>query len=37
MNSIGFWLTKLADRWDHHPRLVPYLLSGLFDTDEKIQ
>ncbi|KAM3145249.1 hypothetical protein pb186bvf_002577 [Paramecium bursaria] len=37
IQQVGFWLTKLDDRWDHHARLVPYLLSGLFDEDSHIQ
>ncbi len=37
IRSVGDWLTLLPDRWDHHGRLVPYLLSGLFDSDIDIQ
>lgn len=37
IRSVGDWLTVLTDRWDHHPRLVPYILSGLFDVDQDIQ
>lgn len=29
MRSVGEWASKVPDRYDHHPRLVPYLLSGL--------
>lgn len=36
IRSVGDWLTLLPDRWDHHARLVPYLLSGLFDSDTDI-
>lgn len=25
---IGNWLISLPDRWDHHSRLVPYLITG---------
>jgi hypothetical protein len=37
IGSVGDWLTRLADRWDHHARLVPYILSGLFDSSSDIQ
>lgn len=37
IKQIGFWLTELADKWDHHPRMVPYVLSGLFDSEIAIQ
>lgn len=30
------WLMNLEDRYDHESRLVPYLLSGLFDLNEEI-
>lgn len=36
IRCVGDWLTILPDRWDHHARLVPYLLSGLFDESEDI-
>ena len=32
MKCLREWSYKLEDRYDHHPRLVPYLLSGLFDS-----
>ena len=28
---LGEWLTRLPDKFDHEGRLVPYLLTGLFD------
>ncbi len=28
------WVCDLSDKYDHHGKLVPYLLSGLFDSDE---
>lgn len=31
------WILKLPDREDHHGRLFPYLLSGLFDESKEIQ
>lgn len=37
IRCIGDWLTLLPDRWDHHSRLVPYLISGLFDESQDIQ
>lgn len=37
ISCIGDWLTRLEDRWDHHARLVPYILSGLFDSNEEVQ
>ena len=30
LRSVGEWAAKVPDRYDHHPRLVPYLLSGFF-------
>jgi hypothetical protein len=33
MNSIKIWICDLSDKYDHHGKLVPYLLSGLFDQD----
>ena len=36
LKCVGEWASKVPDRWDHHPRLVPYLLSGLFDDFEEI-
>ena len=34
---VGDWLTRLADRWDHHARLMPYIVSGLFDESEDVR
>jgi len=31
MRCVGEWICDLPDRYDHHPRLIPYILSGLFD------
>lgn len=33
---ITNWLIKLEDRFDHEARLVPYVLSGLFNSNEEI-
>lgn len=37
IQSVSDWLTRLADRWDHHARLTPYILSGLFDDNQDIR
>ena len=37
IRTCGEWAIKLADRYDHHARVVPYLLSGLFDEFEPIR
>lgn len=31
------WLINLKDREDHYPRLIPYLLTFVFDSDPEIQ
>ncbi len=33
---ITDWLIKLEDRYDHEARLMPYVLSGLFNKEEHI-
>ena len=37
IGSVSDWLTRLTDRWDHHARLVPYILSGLFDSSADVR
>jgi hypothetical protein len=37
IEMIGEWATTMEDRWDHHERLVPFLLTGLTDDDEDIR
>lgn len=37
IRRVGEWCMELEDRWDHHPRLVPYLLSGVFDEEEEVR
>jgi len=37
IKCCGEWAGKLADRYDHHARIVPYLLSGLFDDFDEIR
>ena len=34
--QIGDWITRLPDRYDHHARLVPYILTGVFDKNAEI-
>ena len=31
MQYLNRWICILEDKYDHHPRLLPYLLSGLVD------
>lgn len=37
MNCLYFWVCILDDKYDHHPKLVPYVLSGLFDEEANIR
>lgn len=37
LRVVGDWMTTLPDRYDHESRLIPYLLSGLFDRMEEIR
>jgi hypothetical protein len=37
MKSIRIWTCTLDDKYDHHGRLVPYIMSGLFDRDDEIR
>ena len=37
MNSLYFWICILDDKYDHHAKLVPYVLSGLFDEEQSIR
>lgn len=37
LRQAGDWVCELPDRYDHHPRLIPYLLSGLFDHQPEIR
>jgi hypothetical protein len=34
---IADWLTKLPDKYDHESRLIPYILTGLFDPIPEIK
>lgn len=37
MKSLHFWICVLEDKYDHHGKLVPYVLSGLFDEDAEVR
>ena len=37
MRHLKIWNCDLNDKFDHHGKLVPYLLSGLFDVDQKVR
>ena len=37
MKHIKIWICDLNDKYDHHPKIVPYLLSGLFDSDDEVK
>lgn len=37
MNHLKIWTCDLDDKYDHHGRIVPYMLSGLFDEDEQVK
>jgi len=37
MRHLKIWTCDLDDKYDHHGRLVPYILSGLFDTDDTVR
>ena len=37
MTSLKVWTCDLDDKYDHHGRLVPYILSGLIDDDDKVK
>jgi len=30
-------MTSLKDKWDHDKRILPYIISGLFDGNLEIQ
>lgn len=36
IRQIGDWIIRLPDRWDHYPRMVPYILSGVIDKNREI-
>ena len=37
LRCVGDWVSRLPDRYDHLPRLIPYLLSGMFDDFQEIR
>jgi hypothetical protein len=37
MRHMKVWVCDLNDKYDHHGKLVPYLLSGLFDPDPEVR
>jgi len=37
MRHLKIWICDLNDKYDHHGKLVPYLLSGLFDSDDLVR
>ena len=37
LRCVGDWVSRLPDRYDHMPRLIPYLISGMFDDFEEIR
>lgn len=37
IREIKIWCCVLDDKYDHHGRLVPYILSSLFDKDESVR
>ena len=36
IQHMSYWSTVLEDRFDHHTRLTPYILTGLFDPFDQI-
>ena len=37
LKHIKIWTCDLDDKYDHHGRIVPYILSGLFDSDDVVR
>ena len=37
LHMLVDWMTRLADRWDHEMRFLPYLLNGLTDDVPKMR
>jgi hypothetical protein len=37
LRNIKIWICDLDDKYDHHGRIVPYMLSGLFDKDDVVR
>jgi hypothetical protein len=36
IKMLSGWMISLADRWDHHSRLLPYIMSALHDECPEI-
>lgn len=37
MKNLKVWACELDDKYDHHGKIVPYILSGLFDKDDEVK
>lgn len=37
MRHIKIWVCDIDDKYDHHGRVVPYIMSGLFDKDNVVR
>ena len=37
VKMLGDWMTTLTERTDHEPRLLPYVISAVADSDQKVQ
>lgn len=37
IKACGEWMIRLEDRYDHHGRVIPYVLTGLFDDHPDIR
>lgn len=37
MRHLKIWTCDLDDKYDHHGRIVPYMLSGMFDSDDTVR
>ena len=37
MKHIKIWTCDIDDKYDHHGRVVPYMLSGLFDREQEVR
>ena len=37
IRCCGEWMNRLEDRYDHHSRVIPYVVSGLFDPSPEIR
>jgi hypothetical protein len=37
IKACGEWIIRLPDRYDHHGRCIPYVLTGLFDEHPDVR